>query len=531
MRLLLVMPTGLNVGYDEYFSSSPLGIETLAAHARAHADVALADMRSKGHDVEAHAEELLADSPDIIGLSIDSAPHTNYALGLAEAIKRRRGDIRILAGGQQATFLVEEMLGPGHIDAVIRGEGEHCLCEILAADDFRGIPGVSWRQNGTIRNEPDRPLIENLDTVLRPARDLLPDRSHYRMGAYRVEGIETSRGCPHHCSFCSIRNFHRGKWRAKSVARVMQEVDDILERYPECKVIYFADDSFATDIRRVEKICKAIVERKSDVYFWCQARGDVLAKHPEVVEWMGKAHFTAVLMGVETPIPRLMEEARKGMSIEQIRQAIKLLQANDVGVWGTFVLGLPGETEQETQAAAAFIPTIGVDVVQITVATPIPGSNLYEEAKAAGRLEVHDWDQYDFTSPTMTGQMAKKDLDALLHRAYLKTYLSWHFLGSLFSRRTNLHRLRRTALRVFSSWIWFLLKERSASLFRSVFRQKPGRTKRHTRESPRRAARRSLAEGSANHALPGTPTPQHASLEAKDSVPLESSSDRSKPTA
>ena len=481
MRLLLVMPTGLQVGYDEYFSSSPLGIETLAAHARAHADVSLADMRTKGHDVEAHAEQLLADNPDMIGLSVNSAPHTKYALSLAEAIKRRRPDVRILVGGQQATFLVDEMLDPGHIDAVVRGEGEHCLCEILAAGDFRGIAGVSWRLNGTIRNEPDRPLIENLDTVLRPARDLLPDRSRYRMGAYRVEGIETSRGCPHHCSFCSIRNFHRGKWRAKSVARVMQEVDDILDRYPQRKVIYFADDNFATDIRRVEEICKAIVERRTDVYFWCQARGDVLARHPKVVEWMGRAHFAAVLMGVETPIPRLMKEARKGTSIEQIRQAIKLLQANDIGVWGTFVLGLPGETREETGASAAFIPTTGVDVVQITVATPIPGSTLYEEAKAAGRLEVRDWDHYDFTSPTMTGQMDKKDLDALLHRAYLKTYLSRHFLGSLFSRRTNLHRLRRTALRVFSSWIWFLLKERVASLLGGVFRRKLGRAGRDTK--------------------------------------------------
>lgn len=507
MRLLLVMPTGLHVGYDEYFSSSPLGIETLAAHARAHADVALADMRGKGHDVEAHAERLLAESPDMIGLSINSAPHTKYALGLAEAIKRRRGDVRVLAGGQQATFLVEEMLGPGHIDAVVRGEGEYCLCEILAAGDFRGVAGVSWRESGTIRNEPDRPLIEDLDTVLPPARDLLPDRSRYRMGAYRVEGIESSRGCPHRCSFCSIRNFHRGKWRPKSVARVMQEVDDILERYPERKVIYFADDSFATDIRRVEKICRAIVERKSDAYFWCQARGDILAKHPDVVEWMGKAHFAAVLMGVETPIPRLMKETRKGASVEQIRHAIELLHANDVGVWGTFVLGLPGETREETRATAAFIPTAGVDIVQITVATPIPGSDLYEEAKATERLAVHDWDQYDFTSPTMIGQMARRDMHALLSRAYLKAYLSRHFLGSLFSGRTNLHRLRRTALRVFSSWIWFLLKERAASLCRTLFRQKPGRVKRHTKESARRARRRSPEESAEPHAPPAPPTP------------------------
>ena len=111
----------------------------------------------------------------------------------------------------------------------------------------------------------------------------------------------------------------------------------------------------------------------------------------------------------------------------------------------------------------------------------LPTANLYEEAKATGQLEVRDWDHYDFSSPTMTGQMAKKDLDALLHRAYLKTYLSRHFLGSLFSRRTNLHRLRRTALRVFSSWIWFLLKERVASLLGGVFRRKLGRAGRDTK--------------------------------------------------
>ena len=300
----------------------------------------------------------------------------------------------------------------------------------------------------------------------------------------------------------------------------MREVDDLLERYPERKVIYFADDSFATDIRRVEKICRAIVERKSDAYFWCQARGDILAKHPDVVEWMGKAHFAAVLMGVETPIPRLMRQSKKGASIEQIRHAIRLLHANGVGVWGTFVLGLPGETRKETRAAAAFVPTAGVDIVQITVATPIPGSDLYEDAKATGRLEVRDWDQYDFTSPTMTGQMAKRDLDLLLYRAYLKAYLSRRFLGSLFSGRTNLHRLRRTALRVFSSWIVFLLKERASSLLHGVFRQTLGRLMRHPKERTHRVRTRSHEQSSDPHA-PRTPTPQHAPLGSKASAPAK----------
>lgn len=481
MRLLLVMPTGLRVGYDEYFSTSPLGIETLAAHARAHADVALADMRGKGHDVEAHAERLLAMEPDILGLSVNSAPHTNYALSLAAAIKRRCPGVVVLAGGQQATFLAEEMVGSGHVDAVIRGEGERSLCEVLARGDFRGVAGVSWGDGQTTHHEPDRPLIEDMDTVLPPARDLLTDRSRYRMGAYRVEGIESSRGCPFHCSFCSIRNFHRGKWRPKSVGRVMQEVDDILDRYREPKVIYFADDNFCQDIRRVEAICRAIVERKTDAYFWCEGRVDQLARHPEVIEWMGKAHFSAVLAGLETPNPRQLKQSRKGISVAQMTRAIELLHAHDIGVWGTFVLGLPGESQEETEATGEFIASADVDVVQITVATPIPGSDLYEEATASNRLLAQDWDSYDFTTPTMEGQLAKEEMDAIMHRAYLRVYLRWRFLRSLFTKRTNLARLRRTALRVFSSWIWLLIRERLASLFH---RRRAGSRVRRGRESP-----------------------------------------------
>lgn len=466
MRLLLVMPTGLQVGYDDYFSTSPLGIETLAAHARAHADVALADMRGQGHDVAAHAAELLRTGPDAIGLSVNSASHTKYALALAEALKQRQPDIIILVGGQQATFLADEMLAPGHIGAVVRGEGEQTLCEVLARGEFRGVAGVSWRDGDGVHHEPDRPLIENLDTVLPPARELLADRSRYRMGAYRVEGIEASRGCPYACSFCSIRNFHRGRWRPKSVGRVMQEVDHLLERYPGPKVIYFADDNFAHDTERVESICRAICDRKTDDYFWCQARVDLLAKHPRLVEWMGKAHFSAVLTGLETPNPRLLKTARKGISVEQMQKAVELLHDQDIGVWGTFVLGLPGETREETEATARFIPTTDVDVAQITVATPIPGSDLYEQANASGDIVERDWDYYDFTSPTMKGQLPKDEMDAIIRRAYRRVYLSRRFLRSLFTSRTNLDRLRRTAWRAFSSWIWLVLREWLASWFR-----------------------------------------------------------------
>jgi len=253
----------------------------------------------------------------------------------------------------------------------------------------------------------------------------------------------------------------------------MAEVDDLLERYGDRMVIYFADDSFATDMRRVEQLCRAIVERRSNAYFWCQARGDALVAHPEVVAWMGKARFAAVLMGIETPIPRLMAEARKGASIKQIMDAVDLLHAHDIGVWGTFVLGLPGETPEETAASAAFIPTAGADVVQITVATPIPGSELYDRAKADGLLTAHDWDAFDFGSPTMLGQLPKPAMDALLHRAYLKTYMSGRFFRSLLSRRTNLNRLRRTAFRVFGRWIWYLAIEGAVGLLKRPFARRP----------------------------------------------------------
>jgi radical SAM superfamily enzyme YgiQ (UPF0313 family) len=417
----------------------------------------------------------MAHGADMIGISVNSAPHTKYALAMAKALKRRQGDLKIFAGGQQATFLTEELLGPGDFGAVIRGEGEQAIVDIVKAEGFGGIAGVSWRNNGTIHNEPDRPLVEDLDTILPPARDLLPDRSSYRLGEYRVEGIESSRGCAFHCSFCSIRNFHRGRWRTKSVGRIMQEVDYILAHYPERKVIYFADDNFSTDIKRVKALCLAIIERKSDAYFWCQSRADILAKNPDVIELMGQAKFTAVLMGIETPVKRLLKSSRKGTSVEQIHDAIRLLHAQDIGVWGTFTLGLPGETLEEAKETGAFIPTTGVDVAQITVATPIPGSTLYTDAKANGDIGEIDWDKFDFTSPTMKGQLSKKQLDAIMHKAYLKVYLGRRFLKSLFTKKTNLDRLRRAMFGVFGSWIAYLVRERLAGLVGIRHRQAGGR--------------------------------------------------------
>jgi len=244
---------------------------------------------------------------------------------------------------------------------------------------------------------------------------------------------------------------------------VLEEIDLILERYSEPKVIYFADDNFCTDIKRVEAICRGIIERKSDAYFWCQARVDTLSKSPQLVDLMGEAHFAAVLTGLETPVPRLLRESNKGTTVEQIHQAIEMLHARDIGVWGTFTLGLPGETKEEAEQTGRFITQTNVDIAQITVATPVPGSDLYDQAVKDGAILESDWDKFDFTSPILKGQLPKKELDAIMHHAYLKVYLSPRFLRSLFSKRTNLSRLRRTAVGVFGAWIGFLIKHRISS--------------------------------------------------------------------
>jgi len=471
MRLVLAMPTGVQVGYDSYFSTSPLGIESLAAHARQHANVCLTDLRFFGHDVQHHADMLLAGQPDMVGLSLNSAPHTKHTLALAKTLRQRQANLQIIVGGQHATFLTREMLADGSINAVIRGEGERTLVEIITTGQYAGVPGVSWIHNGKITHEPDRPLIANLDELINPARELLPDRRHYKVGSYRVEGIETSRGCPYQCSFCSIRNFHRGLWRPKTVEKTMCEIDQITASYSGPMVIYFADDNFATDIDRVVKICKAIAQRNLDTYFWCQARVDLLAKNPHVVEWMGKAKFAAVLTGIETPVPRLLKAARKGTSVQQITDAISLLHKHDIGVWGTFTLALPGETHEETAQTAKYITQANVDVAQITVATPIPGSDLYDKAIKDNALLHTDWDRYDFTSPTMKDQPPAEMLDRLMHRAYLGVYLSRRFLLSPFHLNTNLGRLRATAFAIFRSWIWFLIKTRLLELLH--FRRRP----------------------------------------------------------
>jgi radical SAM superfamily enzyme YgiQ (UPF0313 family) len=430
------------------------------------ADVGIIDLRGRQLQITEAAKLIIEAGGDYIGICLNSAPHAAYTKVLVKRIKKFQPDARIIVGGQMATFIDEELLRTGAVDAVVRGEGELTLREILERGTFDGVLGTSVLRKGEVLRTPDRPLIADLDTLPVPDKTLIADRSPYKIGRARVEGIETSRGCPHRCTFCSIRRFHRGKWRAKSPDRVIEEVKLNLPLFPDKKhaIVYFADDNQVASPRRMRELLKKLIRLGEPIFYWCQARVDVLDRNPDLVTLMAKANFVSVLLGVETPNQDLLDKAHKGTTIAQAERVVRNLRRHDIAVWGTFTVGFPGESRKDMHRTIDFISRLDIDIIQLTVVTPIPGSEMYDDLVAAGEIRDPDWEDYNFCAPTMRGQLSRGEMAQLLNEGYFRAYCRPGYILSAFADKArNVNRTRAAMLKVF----WHGIRYAAASSLRT----------------------------------------------------------------
>jgi radical SAM superfamily enzyme YgiQ (UPF0313 family) len=156
----------------------------------------------------------------------------------------------------------------------------------------------------------------------------------------------------------------------------------------------------------MRELLKLLIEHDSKSFYWCQARVDVLDNNPDLVALMGKAKFTAVLLGIETPSQEILDRAHKGTTIAQAERVVRNLRRHDIAVWGTFTVGFPGEDMKSIRRTIDYVRKLDIDIVQLTVVTPIPGSEIYEEMVAKGEISSPNWDDYDFSKPTLPDQIS-----------------------------------------------------------------------------------------------------------------------------
>ena len=404
----------------------PLGIAYLGAVAeKAGHDVTVVDCQAEKLTYDAFRKRISQVPSDIIGATATTLLYKS-AMQLINIAKEVHPNAVTMLGGSHGTFWDENALNEyPSLDIVVRREGETTFIELLdklqTENSFNKVLGITFRnKEGKISRNPDRPFLEDLDALPFPAHHLLPLDSLKRMGKVLFPLI-TSRGCVYWCDFCStVRMFGRG-YRMRSPKNVVDEMEIIHNKYGVNQVTFY-DDAFTVNRERVVKICEELHKRKLDLIWDCGTRVDMVDR--ELLKTMHDAGCIAVWLGVESGSETILGAMNKRIKLDQTRLAYKA--AHNVGLMtiANAVLGFPGETEQTARKTINFIKELNPDDVGFYVATPYPGTPMYEQVNKNGWLRVTDFNKYDTATPTFeTPWLSIKKLAEIRYKAYQEFYL------------------------------------------------------------------------------------------------------------
>ena len=424
-KLILINPvnparTGLTVNKSSRFP--PLGLGMVAALTPERWDVALADE---------NWEPFVYQDADLVGITAFTAS-ANRAYQIA-AEYRKRG-VPVVLGGIHASVCAEEALC--FADAVVIGEAEAAWPRVVAeaeAGRLRQLYRSEWAE---------------LSGLPRPRRDLFHP-------GYMFASVQTSRGCPMDCEFCSVTAFNGRRYRR----RPPEEVLDELETIPQ-KMLFFVDDTIIghgmESREQALAIFRGMVERKLDKWWFCQASLN-FADDEEVLLWAGRAGCKMVCLGLEAEKADALAEVGKRLNlqrgVESYAEAFRRIHRAGIAVLGAFIFGMDGDTPESLRRRAAFMMQSGVDVMQRTFLTPLPGTRLFERFRTEGRLLNGDfprgWDRYDMGGAVhrpsgMTPEMLEQAMEESGRRMY-----AWPVLA-----RKALRTLRETRSPIAAMFAW-----------------------------------------------------------------------------
>lgn len=318
-------------------------------------------------------------APDIIGITVMS-----YQLEQVKNILAKLPAAYFIAGGRHATALPEEVLDMG-FDLVVRGEAEESFPEVLdnLEGDLSKVKGVVfYRENKVIntgiRDPPD------ITKLPRPAYHLV-DMEHYlNSKIYGIRGkwlrtgwVFTSRGCPGRCTFCYNNQFFANKYRTREVDDVIKEIQFLKEKY-KIEALWVLDDTFTLDENRVVEFCEKL--KKANLGLQLDAQTRVNTFTDRMAKAMKEAGFVQVEFGVESGSQKILDYYKKGTSVEQAKKAFSIAHKYGFTTFANFIVGAPGETEEDIRLTKALIKELKPTTVGCSFLTAYPGTALYDEA-------------------------------------------------------------------------------------------------------------------------------------------------------
>ena len=353
-------------------------------------------------------EELLKQikniNPDVIFYEITTVTY-NFDVQLAKDLKAIFPKSILVAGGTHATIFAQNILKSQlAIDYIVKGEYEFTLRDLVLfiSKYLVSIPkGVVFRDKNKIVDTGNASLID-LNVLPFPARDIFPSNDYSNPAVYwdgfcqnyPAIQMHTSRGCPYHCYFCLWNKvlYNYGKFRTFASQRIVEEMRTIKFQY-HAKEIYFDDDNFTANKNHVRSLCREIKRSGLKIKWSCMA--DAINLEEDVLAEMAKSGCIGIKFGVESASPRIIKTIGKPVKIDKVSKLVSLCQRYRIKTHATFMLGLLGEKKEDIKRTIRFAQALDVDSLQISIATPFPGTEFYNIVKEKGFLRSEDWRLFD----------------------------------------------------------------------------------------------------------------------------------------
>jgi len=372
-KLLLINPVGRKSGYlmSRFSTFSPLSLAYVAAVTPDTWDVKIADENFQPFAYE---------EADLVAITAFTS-NINRAYEIA-AMYRKNGT-KVIMGGIHASMIPDEVMS--FADSVVIGEVEGVWQEVLK--DF---------DDNKLAKKYIGPRADMENYTILPRRDLLNPN-------YMWQSVQTSRGCPFNCHFCSVSRYLGKAYRCRKAEDVLKELSSIEKRH-----IAFMDDNLIgyspESVQRAKKLFQGMIDQNLQKKWWMQTSINA-ADDEEVVELAARAGCMFVFIGFEAISLTSLKEMKKGINVktgvDNYRRVVDTFHKYGIGVFGAFIIGNEFETKEYYKALADYLVHSGIDMFQVSILTPLPGTDLMEEIITCDRLIYKDfpkdWDKYRFS--------------------------------------------------------------------------------------------------------------------------------------
>ena len=371
-KLLIISPVAKNslLGGDFFFRLPTLGALKVAALTPDDWEIEIIDEKTEPVDLDADA--------DVVGITA-MTPAVNRGYEIADHFRSR--GITVIMGGIHPSSLPEEALK--HCDSVVVGEAEGLWAGVL--EDFN--KGELKR----IYKNDDFPCLDGLpltDWKLYEGKNFLP-----------VHFVETTRGCPHDCNFCTVTNAFGGKFRSRPIDEVLAELDTLEPfdgRFILKNVVFFVDDNIISNRRYAREFLKRIIPYNLK---WLGQASVNIIQDDEIMRLLEESGCMGLVVGFESVSQTSLNNAGKSFNHpDKFIEVIQKLHDRGVGVNGAFILGFDDDDERCFDETLEFVTRAKIDACNFTVLTPFPATRLYDEFNREGRIIDHDWANYTTNS-------------------------------------------------------------------------------------------------------------------------------------